>query len=177
MVSVSSRGTERLGLAQAPPLRMGSSEGVTTTFRPRLSWTRRLRLDELRDEAWKVSKRFAIFFFGFATIGYLMIELIPTTWITTYMGDNSLGSVVLAATLAIPVYVNSDASLALVSALMDGGMGPGAAMAFLVTGAGTSIGAISGMLLIARWRVVFVVVSTLFLGALALGMITNALST
>jgi hypothetical protein len=48
-------------------------------------------------------------------------------------------------------------------------------MAFLVTGAGTSIAAISGALLIARWRVLAVVVGTLWLGGIALGVIAAAL--
>ncbi len=52
---------------------------------------------------------------------------------------------------------------------MEGGMGPGPAMAFLVTGAGTSIGAISGLFIIARKRVVGLVVALLFGGALAMG--------
>ena len=41
------------------------------------------------------------------------------------------------------MYLNTDASLTLVARLRDGGMGAGAALAFLVTGAGTSAGAIS----------------------------------
>jgi hypothetical protein len=54
-------------------------------------------------------------------------------------------------------------------------MGTGPAMAFLVTGAGTSLGAISGGLLIARWRVLALVVGTLWVGAIALGLATSAL--
>jgi len=52
-------------------------------------------------------------------------------------------------------------------------MGPGPAMAFLVTGAGTSIGAISGLFVSARRRVVGLVVIPLFAGALALGWISQ----
>ena len=52
---------------------------------------------------------------------------------------------------------------------MDGGMGSGPAMAFLVTGAGTSVGAISGLFLIARTRVVALVVALLFAGAIVMG--------
>jgi uncharacterized membrane protein YraQ (UPF0718 family) len=48
-------------------------------------------------------------------------------------------------------------------------MGAGPALAFLVTGAGTSIGAISGMLVIARARVVALVVGSLVVGAIVLG--------
>jgi hypothetical protein len=62
---------------------------------------------------------------------------------------------------SLPIYLNSDASLPLVASLMNGGMGPGAALAFLMTGAGTSVGAISGMLIIARWKVVTIVVASL----------------
>ena len=64
--------------------------------------------------------------------------------LTGLLGDDSALAVPLAALLGIPVYVNSDGSLPLVAALMHGGMGSGAAMAFLITGAGTSIGAVSG---------------------------------
>jgi uncharacterized membrane protein YraQ (UPF0718 family) len=58
---------------------------------------------------------------------------------------------------------------------MDGGMGPGPAMAFLVTGAGTSIGAVSGLFVIARTRVVALVVGLLFGGALVLGWLASAI--
>jgi hypothetical protein len=49
---------------------------------------------------------------------------------------------------------------------------PGAAIAFLITGAGTSIASISGMLVIARWRVVALVIATLFVTAIAPGWLS-----
>ena len=48
-------------------------------------------------------------------------------------------------------------------------------MAFLVTGAGTSIGAITGAFVIARPRVIALVVALLFAGALVLGGLTGAI--
>lgn len=116
-------------------------------------------------------RRLAFFFFGFTALGYLLIRLIPTEALTASLGDDSPFAVPLAALLGIPVYVNSDGSLPLVASLMDGGMGAGAAMAFLITGAGTSIGAISGMLLIARRRVVALVVGSLVVGATVAGYV------
>ena len=74
----------------------------------------------------------------------------------------------------MPFYVSSEASLPLVAGLMHGGMGTGPAMAFLITGAGTSLGAISGALLIARWRVLAIIVGTLWAGAIVLGLIAGA---
>lgn len=129
----------------------------------------RLKLDEFGKELMVNAKRLAIYFLGFATLGFLLINSIPTSYLTTFLGDGNAFAVPLAALIGIPVYLNSDGSLPLVATLMQGGMGPGPALAFLMTGAGTSIGAISGMLLIARWRVVGLVVGILFTGAIALG--------
>ncbi|MGR4881467.1 permease [Streptomyces sp. LARHCF249] len=133
------------------------------------SLVKRWKLDEFGKELRITSKRLAIYFLAFATLGYLLINSIPTAFLTDYLGGDSLFAVPLAALIGIPVYLNTDGSLPLVATLMQGGMGPGPALAFLVTGAGTSVGAISGMLLIARWRVVGLVVGILFTGAIVLG--------
>lgn len=115
------------------------------------------------------ARRLALYFLGFAALGYLLIEVVPTQVLTDHLGGDSPLAVPLAALLGIPVYLSSEGSLPMVASLLDGGMGAGPALAFLVTGAGTSIGAISGLLVIARWRVVALVVGCLFVGALALG--------
>ncbi len=57
---------------------------------------------------------------------------------------------------------------------MHGGIGSGPAMAFLITGAGTSVAALSGALLIARWRVLAIIVGTLWVGAIGLGLAASA---
>jgi uncharacterized membrane protein YraQ (UPF0718 family) len=49
-------------------------------------------------------------------------------------------------------------------------MSQGAALAFLITGAGTSLGALGGALTIARWRVIALVIGTLWLGSILLGL-------
>lgn len=115
------------------------------------------------------ARRLALYFLGFAAIGFLIIELVPTEALTSALGGDSWWSVPLAALLGIPAYVSTEGSLPMVASLMDGGMGVGPALAFLVTGAGTSIGAMSGMLVIARGRVVALVVGSLVVGAIVLG--------
>lgn len=130
---------------------------------------KRWKLDEFGNELKITSKRLALYFLGFATLGFLLINSIPTSVLTDFLGEGSIFAVPVAALIGIPVYLNSDGSLPLVATLMQGGMSPGAALAFLMTGAGTSVGAISGMLLIARWRVVGLVVGILFAGAVVLG--------
>ena len=135
----------------------------------------RLRLTELAHELAGPGLRLALYFLGYSAVGYLLIELLPTGLLTGLLSGHSAASIVLAATLGIPVYITTEASLPMVAALIHGGLGLGPAMAFLVTGAGTSIGAITGAFVIARARVIALVVGLLFAGALGLGAITGAI--
>jgi uncharacterized membrane protein YraQ (UPF0718 family) len=117
-----------------------------------------------------VSKRLIPLFLGFAFVGYLLNGLIPAAWITSLFGAGHAYSVPLAATLGIPFYINTEASLPLVRAMLDSGMSQGAALSFLITGAGTSLGALGGALTIARWRVIGIILATLWTGAILLGI-------
>lgn len=130
-----------------------------------------LALRESASAGWKL----LAFFVAFAFIGYLLNGLLPPNLVSTLFGGRRIYGVPLAATLGLPLYVNTEASLPLVRSLLDLGMSPGAALAFLITGAGTSIGAIAGALTIARWRVVGTVVGTLWAGGIALGYAYNLL--
>lgn len=156
------------------PLTIGLGPG-TPSVAEFQTLRRRWRLDDLRHELWATGRRILLFFVAFTAVGYLAIEAIPTGWLTSYLGGDSFLAVPMAAVLGVPAYVNTEASLPLVASLIEGGMGPGPAMAFLVTGAGTSIGAISGLFVIARSRVVGLVVGLLFAGALALGWLAQAI--
>jgi uncharacterized membrane protein YraQ (UPF0718 family) len=127
------------------------------------------------EEAASVTKRLLPMFFGFAFIGYMLNGLIPAAWVASIFGAGNVYSVPLAATLGLPLYINSEASLPLVRALIEGGMSQGAAMAFLITGSGTSMGAIAGALTIARWRVLALVIATLWVGAVVAGYLFNIL--
>jgi uncharacterized membrane protein YraQ (UPF0718 family) len=124
-------------------------------------------------EIWDISKRLLPIFFGFTFIGYFLNALIPVEWITSLFGAGHAYSIPLAATLGLPFYINTEASLPLVRAMLDSGMSQGAALAFLITGAGTSIGAIGGALTIARWRVLAIVIGTLWAGSILIGFAYN----
>lgn len=136
---------------------------------------RDLQLVELAREIRTLGWRMTRYFLGFAALGYLIINIVPDEAIRTVLGEDSAQSVFLAATAGIPLYITTDASLPFVAELMRGGMSGGAAMAFLVTGAGTSLGALSGAMLIARWRVLAIVVGSLWVGAVTLGFVAQAL--
>ena len=124
-------------------------------------------------EVYNISKRLLPLFFGFTFFGYLLNGLIPTAWITSLFGAGHAYSIPLAATLGLPFYINTEASLPLVRAMLESGMSQGAALAFLITGAGTSLGALGGLLTIARWRVIAIVIGTLWAGSILIGLAYN----
>jgi uncharacterized membrane protein YraQ (UPF0718 family) len=130
---------------------------------------------ELVLETGRTGRRLLFMFLIFAFVGYFLNGLIPAQWVPTLFGAEKVYSVPLAATLALPFYINTEASLPLVRALLDGGMSQGAALAFLITGAGTSFGALAGALTVARWRVVALVITTLWVGAILFGFAYDAL--
>lgn len=154
---------------------MGASE-ETPEAAPVIKASKRLQVKKwhsLMKEFFLIGRRLLVFFFAFSFIGYALNNLIPATVMDTLFGSGNTYSVPLAATLGIPLYINTEVSLPLVRAFLDAGMSPGAALAFMITGAGTSIGAFVGALTIARWRVVGLVVGTLWLGALIFGYAYN----
>jgi uncharacterized membrane protein YraQ (UPF0718 family) len=130
-------------------------------------------LKRLLRELYKNGRQLLVMFTGFAFVGYFLNGLIPADWVGTLFGGGNVYNVPLAATLGLPLYINSEASLPLVRSLLDSGMSPGAALAFTISGAGTSIGAIGGALTIARWRVVALVVGVLWAGAILSGLAFN----
>jgi uncharacterized membrane protein YraQ (UPF0718 family) len=124
-------------------------------------------------EVYSISKRLLPLFFGFTFVGYFLNGLIPGAWISSLFGTGHAYSIPLAATLGLPFYINTEASLPLVRAMLESGMSEGAALAFLITGAGTSLGALGGALTIARWRVIAIVIGTLWLGSILFGVLYN----
>jgi uncharacterized membrane protein YraQ (UPF0718 family) len=128
-------------------------------------------------ELYNTGGRLLVMFLGFAFIGYFLNGLIPPAWVSAIFGQGNVYSVPLAATLGLPLYINTESSLPLVRALIEGGMSQGSALAFLITGAGTSIGAMTGALTIARWRVIALVIGTLWVGAIAIGFAYDVLIT
>lgn len=157
--------------ASAATCGCGSTPVGTTnkslTLKERFTW------QAVSEAFMSTAPKLLLMFVGFAFIGFFLNGLIPPEWITTLFGAGNIYSVPLAATLGLPFYINTEGSLPLVRALIDGGMSQGAALAFMVTGSGTSIGAVMGALAIARWKVIAVVIATLWVGSILLGYAYN----
>ena len=111
----------------------------------------------------------------FVVVASAIKILIPTAWIAALFGKNQWHSIPLAALLGIPLYVNNASSIPVTRTLVEGGMSPGAALAFLLAGAGTSIPAMSGLLVITRGRILGLFVILIFLGAVVFGSLYSLL--
>lgn len=153
------------------PMAGGETDAAADAFSP----AARPSLADFLKELARVGGRLLLLFLTFAFVGYVLNGLIPPAWVSTLFGSGRVYGVPLAALLGLPLYVNTEASMPLIRSFMDLGMSPGATLAILITGAGTSIGAIAGALTIARWRVVGLVVATLFVGAVLIGYLYNGL--
>ncbi len=105
----------------------------------------------------------------FVVVASVIKMVVPSTWISALFGRNQWYSIPFAALLGIPLYVNNASSIPVTRTLVEGGMSPGAALAFLLAGAGTSLPAISGLLVITRGRIVALYVILIFLGAIIFG--------
>lgn len=82
----------------------------------------------------------------------LMVAWIPAGLLAGWVGDNAL-AIPLAALIGVPAYLNGYAAVPVVAGLIQGGMAPGAGLAFMVAGAMTSIPAAIAVYTLVKRRV------------------------
>ncbi len=80
----------------------------------------------------------------------LMIAWIPGETVATWLGGDAWWAIPAAVLVGVPAYLNGYAAIPTVAALLDMGMAQGAAMAFVVAGAVTSLPASMAVFAIAR---------------------------
>ncbi len=92
-------------------------------------------LEEVRQNGFFLGKWMFFAFF----LESLMIAYIPAEWIANAVGHENVYAIPLASIVGIPAYMNGYAAIPLISGLMEMGMTSGAAMAFITSGAVSSI--------------------------------------
>ncbi len=174
---------QRLGIFLGDPIREGVGNGGCAGSKIRnpkaVVW--RYWSEPARREAfWNNSRQTALFLGKWLMLAFvlesLMIAYVPSTLIASVAGDGGVLSVVAAALVGIPSYLNGNAALPLVSGLMDKGMAPGAAMAFLIGGGVTSIPAALAVWAIARRTVFAAYLAFAIAGALLSGIVFQAIA-
>jgi hypothetical protein len=104
----------------------------------------------------------------------LMIRYIPAETIVAVVGGDGVQPIILSAFIGAPAYLNGYAAPAIVSGLMDQGMGMGAAMTFMIAGGVTSIPAMTAVFVLVK-RQLFAAYLTLgIVGAIIIGLLFQA---
>jgi hypothetical protein len=80
----------------------------------------------------------------------LMVAWLPAEAIADHLGGDPLRAIPLAVVLGVPAYLNGYAAIPLIGGLLDLGMAPGAALAFLVAGGVTSLPAAMAVFALVR---------------------------
>ena len=94
---------------------------------------------------------------------------VPETLIASLVGDNNPLAIVLAAIVGVPIYTTNLTALPLVGGLLNQGMLPGAALAFLIAGPMTTLPAMSAVYGIAKPRIFVIYVGIAMIGGIVLG--------
>ena len=117
--------------------------------------------------------RTALFVGKFVALALLaevvLLRYLPVAWVEAVLGARNPLSIPLAAAVGLPAYVNSNAAVPLLAALLDLGMDRGAARAFLVAGPITSIPSLIGLTALVRPRTIAVLAAAGVVGAVLSG--------
>jgi hypothetical protein len=128
----------------AAPLRLDSAGGCSTSCAKTTAVCWRFWREPRRRRLFKTeSATVGIFLGKWLTLAFflesLMIAYVSNDWIAAYVGSDNGFAIPLAALVGAPSYLNGYAAIPLVSGLLEIGMTPGAAMAFVTAGAVSSI--------------------------------------
>lgn len=106
---------------------------------------------------------------------FLLRDLLPPYLLATYVGEDSAYAIPLAVMVGAPMYLDGYAAVPLVRGLLDLGMSPGAAMAFLVSGGAMSIWGVMAVVVVLRPSTIALFVTLAVLGSLAIGYAFDAI--
>lgn len=99
----------------------------------------------------------------------LMVRYVPPELIGQWLGGDSAWALPLAVFTGVPAYLNGYVAIPLVSGLMESGMAPGPALAFMTAGAVTSIPAAVAVFALVRKPVFLWYIALAFAGSLLSG--------
>ena len=161
----------------ADPLRPQKSGGCCcgpNPFNGRPVW-RFWQQAERRSTFGRTAFEQALFLGKWLALAYLLegilVVHVPAEAIGALVGGDGVLPVVTGALVGAPAYLNGYAAPALVSGLMEQGMGPGAAMSFMVAGAASCIPAMAAVWALVRRQVFLAYVGFGIGGAILAGLV------
>ncbi len=137
-------------------------------------WREPKRVQTFRTEA-MLNGLFLIKWLTFAyLLEALLVTYVPAEAIGSVVGGDGFMPIVIGAIVGAPAYLNSYAAPALVAGLMEQGMSAGAAMAFMVAGAVSSIPAMAAVWSLVNKQVFLAYMGFGISGAILIGAVFAA---
>lgn len=118
---------------------LGEQSQCTSTNFELAFWKDSTRTKQFKNELWAMSRLITICLGLAFAAEYLMQAYMQPEALADYVGKQSQWAIPLAVIVGAPAYLDGYAALPLTRGLIDHGMSPGAAMAFLVSGSVVSI--------------------------------------
>jgi len=114
--------------------------------------------------------RFVFTYFILSLLVAAVIQVfVPSSAIAALMGGRDLESAVIGGLLGIPFYVCGGGAVATVAVLMSLNMGPGAALAFFLTGPATKISTLFSLFAVMRRQVIWLYLAVTLIGGTIMG--------
>ncbi len=160
------------------PLREGVGNGGCGASKVRIVqpvvwrfWSDDARIAKFLKEAVKTT----LFLAKWLTLAFLleslMVVWLPADLVVTVLGGSGIAPIGIATLVGVPAYLNGYAALPLVGGLMDQGMAPGAALAFLVAGGVSSLPAAIAVWALVKPRVFFLYLVLALIGSFGAGLL------
>ncbi len=132
---------------------------------------RQVFVKEFRDNALFLIKWLALAYM----LEALLVTYVPAELIANLVGGTGILPIATAALVGMPAYLNSYVAPPLLAGLMEQGMGAGAAMAFMIAGAVSSVPAMAAVWSLVTPRVFATYLGLGVMGAIISGIIFQAL--
>ena len=149
--------TSASGASSQDPIKGGHPEASATSDN---------RFNDFISILWESGRSLVPIFALFVLVAGVIETLMPTEWITGAFGTGRAWGVPVAAILGVPLYTGTASAIPLTASFMGLGMSRAAALAFIMTGPGTSLPALGAVLVIARKGMVSVYLGVLFAGSI-----------
>ncbi len=155
---------------------VGGCCGVKSPFRDKPQW-RFWRESDRRMIFRATWLENAVFLFKWLTVAYLfealMLRYIPANTIATVLGDDGIGTILLAALVGMPAYLNGYAAVGLIGGFLEQGMAQGPAMAFVLAGGVSCIPAAIAVWALVKPRVFAAYLGFALFGSVVAGLLWN----
>jgi uncharacterized membrane protein YraQ (UPF0718 family) len=153
----------------------GNCGGQENEFDPRI-WREQARRVRFAREAWAIARLILVVLTPAFAAEFLLNAWLQPDALAPYVGGESLLAVPLAVIVGGPAYIDGYAALPLTRALLEHGMSPGAAMAFLVSGGVVSIWGAMAIFPVLRLKPFLLFLTLAAIGSMLTGWLFGALA-